>query len=122
VADDQSDVRQPLEVIDRELSAEVTRLSDRKLLTRSQTEELWSAFRSMEAAAASRLLAASTSKELSAADQVRAGLRARMWLATVIESEGTEHERAVAIRRRIVALEKSLGVFEEPRLAEPPTA
>jgi hypothetical protein len=72
----------------------------------------------MEAKAASRLLAASTSKELSAADQLRAALRARMWLATAIEAAGTGHERSVAIRRRIVDLEKSLGTYERPTLVE----
>ena len=116
MADDLAGVRQPWELIDRELSAEITRLADRNLLSRSQTEELWSAYRSMEATAASRLLAASNSGELSAGDQLRAGLRARMWLAAAIEAAGTGHERSLAIRRRIVDLEKSLGTFEKPKL------
>ena len=121
MADDPAQAPEPWDAIDLDLAAEVRRLADGNLLSRSQTEELWAAFQSMEARVASRLQGASTNSKLSADDQLRARLRARMWLATAVEGAGAEHGRSVAIRRRIVDLEKSLGVFDQPTLVEPPT-
>jgi hypothetical protein len=116
VADEHPGVPEPWDAIDLELSAEVARLVDLNVLSERQRDKLWSDFRSAE------LRAIGTHSELSPTDRRRSGLRARMWLATVIEGAGTEHERAVAIRRRIVELMKSLGVFEEPKLVEHPRA
>ena len=120
MTDEQSGDRQLWDAIDLDLSAELSRLVDRKVLTGSQAEELRTEFRSVEARVASRLLSASTSGNLSRADQLRVGLRARMWLATAIEAAVSNHEHAVAIRQRIVALEKSLGVYTEPELVDRP--
>jgi len=41
-----------------------------------------------------------------------------MWLATVIEATGTEHERSVAIRQAIVDLETNVGVYEKPTVVD----
>ena len=118
VSDDQLGVRQPWDEIDLALSAEVARLAEHNVITESETQDLWATFRSVEAQVTDRLQAAGTGGEPSPADRLRAGLRARMWLATAIEAGGTKHERAVAIRQRIVELEKSLGIFEKPTLVQ----
>ena len=111
---------EPWDAIDRDLLAEVGRLVDRKVLTTSQKDELLSAFRSVEQRVVSRFMEASGLRDLSPVDKTRAALRARMSMAVIIESAGTEWDRAVAIRRRIVALEKSLGVFETPTVIDLP--
>ena len=111
---------EPWDAIDRDLLAEVGRLVDRKVLTTSQKDELLSAFRSVEQRVVSRFMEASGLRDLSPVDKTRAALRARMSMAVMIESAGTEWDRAVAIRRRIVALEKSLGVFETPTVIDLP--
>jgi len=118
VADDDSNAREQWEAINLELMREVTRLVDRNLLSESEKDKIWSAFRSAEERAFAQLYPGRTYSQLSTLERLRAGLRARMWLATVIEGAGTEHKRSVAIRQAIVDLEKNMGVYEKPTLLD----